>query len=122
MLSPRDFVISRYSHLLCLKPSPSLISMENSTGVSEQQAEFLSSKVSFVLGCPPGWGGPSRAKSCHWTPRASKGRTGAHTEAATLGAWPSRRGGARETREGVPAQELADGEGVCPKARGGRVF
>lgn len=134
-LSPRVFAISRHSHLLCLKPSPSLISMENSTGVSEQQVEFLRATVSFVLGCPPGWEGPSRAKSCLWT---HPGPDGARTGAATLGSCKVLKGlRAQQERLNSPGQvegagtgdsggdadaELADGGDACPKATGRKGF
>lgn len=133
-LSPRVFAISRHSHLLCLKPSPSLISMENSTGVSEQQVEFLRATVSFVLGCPPGWEGPSRAKSCLWThpgparagrcphggshPGFLQGPKGAEgTAGETKLTWPGRRGGhrrlgrGRRRRAGRWRRRLPEGHG-----------
>lgn len=137
-LSPRVFAISRHSHLLCLKPSPSLISMENSTGVSEQQVEFLRATVSFVLGCPPGWEGLSRAKSCLWThpgparagrcphggshpgflqdPKGAEGTAGETKLTCQVeGAGTGDSGGDADA-------ELADGGDACPKATGRKGF
>lgn len=55
-LSPRAFAISRKgSPALPQNLHPCLSQRKIPAGISEHQVKFLSSAISLVLGCPPGW-------------------------------------------------------------------